>query len=80
MLRAQEQRASVRRQTLFASPNGRTPLRCWLIDGTAEGFASLADLSGSGARGRGGVMGLAFDAVRTTPTLDQIIDGALRAT
>ena len=50
MSRAQEQRASVRRQTAFAGPDGLTPLRCWLIDATAERFASLADLSRDGAR------------------------------
>ena len=118
MSRAQEQRASVRRQTLFAGHDGRTPLRCWLIDATAERYVSLADLSRDGARvltstppsvgehvelrvslpgeplvvtghvvwraegfrGRGGVMGLAFDSISATSALEQVIDEALRAT
>ena len=118
MSRAEEQRANVRRKTLSAGHDGRTPLRCWLIDATAERFVALADLSLDGARvltlappgvgervvlrldlpgdplvvnahvvwraegfrGRGGVMGLAFDSVSETPVLKQVVDGTLRAT
>lgn len=110
MSRAQEQRASVRKQT---------PMRCWLIDATAERYVSLADLSLQGARvltatppgvgervvlrlslpvsneplivtgrvvwraegfrGRGGVMGLAFDTVSESRVLRRYVNGTLRA-
>jgi hypothetical protein len=118
MSRAQEQRANVRRKT-FTGQDGQAPLRCWLIDATAERYVSLADLSLDGARvltlappgvgekvvlrldnvpgeplvvtarvvwraegfrGRGGVMGLAFDSVSESPVLKQVVDGTLRAT
>ena len=105
MSRVQEQRHHVRRST---------PLRCWLVDGKAERFVSLADLSLSGARvlaaappevgervvlrfnlptspvpvvanarvvwraegfrGRGGVLGLAFDSVSEVAALSAFID------